>query len=243
VVNGTKYLDLDNCYRIAEIAQDYIHRYQGDPDVEISDLIKNGIEWYRNPEETVTRDCFGHEVTQLARQSDTVTRQVLAMTLTAWAEIVASVLAVLAGLFGLLSVVRTKRGRLSAARLFGWCTLIVSLAGNLYGKATGYNGGYTYPLAVYENGERVGYEFAGHTVAHVLILLLIAAVLFLLFAYLVKKPGKDARTARSSSSASTVTADDIYRKAVANTAKDEELARLRMELEDLKEKNKGSYKE
>ena len=59
------------------------------------------------------------------------------------AMLIASVLGLIAGLFGILSVIRISKGKIVTASVCGIISAVIAAAGNVLGMLTGYTG-YTF---------------------------------------------------------------------------------------------------
>lgn len=173
VVNGCRYLDLDACEQAALAAQDYINAYQGDPNI-TGDTIDRIFYCIGHSNGNITYNHLGHEVTLPCSQDETVIKEVIARYVVSVLELVTSILAMAAGIFGIIYSVR-KSG-ISGA-VCGWTTFGFGLASAVFGFCTQFDA-YIYPIALYSGGERTGYEFSSHAQVWAVILLCVFALLF-----------------------------------------------------------------
>ena len=97
--------------------------------------------------------------------------------------ILASVLGLIAGLFGILSVIRISKGKIVTASVCGIISAVIAVAGNIIGMLTGYTG-YTFACRYGEAGAYT-YEFTGHTQFVAIVILAIVAILFAIIACVV----------------------------------------------------------
>ena len=88
--------------------------------------------------------------------------------------LLASVLGLIAGLFGILSVIRISKGKIVTASVCGIISAVIAAAGNVIGMLTGYTG-YTFACRYGEAGAYT-YEFTGHTQFVAIVFAIIACV-------------------------------------------------------------------
>lgn len=185
VKNGCQYLDLDACEQAAIAAQDYINAYQGDPNI-TGDTISRVFYCIGHSDGEITYTHLGHEVTLPCSQCETVIREVLARYIVSALELIASVMAIIAGIFGIVFFAG-RRGISSA--VCGWVTAGFGLAATVFGFCTQFTA-YIYPVALYSGGERTGYEFSSHAQVGAVIALTVIAAAFALAAGACKKAEK-----------------------------------------------------
>ena len=76
-------------------------------------------------------------------QTAAVTKEVMSRLGVVAAMLLASVLGLIAGLFGILSVIRISKGKIVTASVCGIISAVIAVAGNIIGMLTGYTG-YTF---------------------------------------------------------------------------------------------------
>ena len=112
------------------------------------------------------------------------------------AQTLASVFGIIAGLFGLLSALSVSKGKLGAAKVFGWLATILAVGGTVWGIIKGAFGGYAFfpatdpvPYVVGTNPEAVKYAEGTYHLAPMVALLCLAVlgVLFILIASAAKR--------------------------------------------------------
>ena len=185
VKNGCQYLDLDACEQAAIAAQDYINAYQGDPGI-TSDTFKRIFYCIGHSDGEITYSNLGHDVTLPCNQCETVIREVIARYFVSALELIASVMAIISGIFGMVYFAR-RRG--VSGMVCGWVTTGFGLAGTIFGLCTSFTS-YIYPIALYSGDERTGYEYSSHAQAPALIALTVIAILFAVAALLNLKEQK-----------------------------------------------------
>ncbi len=185
VKNGCQYLDLDACEQAAIAAQDYINAYQGDPAI-TGDTIKRIFYCIGHPDGEITYTHLGHEITMPCDQCETVIREVIARYLVSIFELAVSVLSLICGIFG---IVFSARRRGVSGMVLGFVTAGLGLVTAVFGFCTSFTS-YIYPVALYSDGERTGYEFSSHAQAPALITLTVLAFIFALLAMAVKNAEK-----------------------------------------------------
>ena len=116
-------------------------------------------------------------------QTAAVTKEVMSRLGVVAAMLLASVLGLIAGLFGILSVIRISKGKIVTASVCGIISAVVAVAGNIIGMLTGYTG-YTFACRYGEAGAYT-YEFTGHTQFVAIVILAIVAILFAIIACVV----------------------------------------------------------
>ena len=116
-------------------------------------------------------------------QTAAVTKEVMSRLGVVATMILASVLGLIAGLFGILSVIRISKGKIVTASVCGIISAVVAAAGNVIGMLTGYTG-YTFACRYGEAGAYT-YEFTGHTQFVAIVILAIVAILFAIIACVV----------------------------------------------------------
>ena len=109
-------------------------------------------------------------------QTAAVTKEVMSRLGVVAAMLIASVLGLIAGLFGILSVIRISKGKIMTASVCGIISAVIAAAGNVIGMLTGYTG-YTFRPAAREGALTVTYEFTGHTQFVAIVILAIVAIL------------------------------------------------------------------
>ena len=117
-------------------------------------------------------------------QTETVAKDLYSRIGTYACLLLAAVAGILAGLFGLLCIGKISGGKIGTATVCGYISAILAVAGNIVGIATGYTG-YAYPKKVV-TGDTFEYVFTGHTQVTALIILAVAAVLFVVVASIVR---------------------------------------------------------
>ena len=116
-------------------------------------------------------------------QTAAVTKEVMSRLGVVAAMLLASVLGLIAGLFGILSVIRISKGKIVTASVCGIISAVIAAAGNVIGMLTGYTG-YTFACRYGEAGAYT-YEFTGHTQFVAIVILAIVAILFAIIACVV----------------------------------------------------------
>ena len=116
-------------------------------------------------------------------QTAAVSKEVLSRLGVVAAMLLASVLGLIAGLFGILSVIRISKGKIVTASVCGIISAVIAAAGNVLGMLTGYTG-YTFACRYGEAGAYT-YEFTGHTQFVAIVILAIVAILFAIIACVV----------------------------------------------------------
>lgn len=116
-------------------------------------------------------------------QTAAVTKEVMSRLGVVAAMLIASVLGLIAGLFGILSVIRISKGKIVTASVCGIISAVIAAAGNVLGMLTGYTG-YTFACRYGEAGAYT-YEFTGHTQFVAIVILAIVAILFAIIACVV----------------------------------------------------------
>ena len=117
-------------------------------------------------------------------QTAAVTKEVMSRLGVVAAMLIASVLGLIAGLFGILSVIRISKGKIVTASVCGIISAVIAAAGNVIGMLTGYTG-YTFACRYGEAPDPVTYEFTGHTQFVAIVILAIVAILFAIIACVV----------------------------------------------------------
>ena len=117
-------------------------------------------------------------------QTAAVTKEVMSRLGVVAAMLLASVLGLIAGLFGILSVIRISKGKIVTASVCGIISAVIAVAGNIIGMLTGYTG-YTFACRYGEAPDPVTYEFTGHTQFVAIVILAIVAILFAIIACVV----------------------------------------------------------
>ena len=117
-------------------------------------------------------------------QTAAVTKEVMSRLGVVAAMLIASVLGLIAGLFGILSVIRISKGKIVTASVCGIISAVVAVAGNIIGMLTGYTG-YTFACRYGKAPDPVTYEFTGHTQFVAIVILAIVAILFAIIACVV----------------------------------------------------------
>ena len=117
-------------------------------------------------------------------QTGAVTKEVMGRIGVVATMILASVLGLIAGLFGILSVIRISKGKIVTASVCGIISAIIAVAGNIIGMLTGYTG-YTFACRYGKAPDPVTYEFTGHTQFVAIVILAIVAILFAIIACVV----------------------------------------------------------
>ena len=117
-------------------------------------------------------------------QTAAVTKEVMSRLGVVAAMLIASVLGLIAGLFGILSVIRISKGKIVTASVCGIISAVIAVAGNIIGMLTGYTG-YTFACRYGEAPDPVTYEFTGHTQFVAIVILAIVAILFAIIACVV----------------------------------------------------------
>ena len=113
-------------------------------------------------------------------QTAAVTKEVMSRLGVVAAMLIASVLGLIAGLFGILSVIRISKGKIVTASVCGIISAVIAVAGNIIGMLTGY----TFACRYGEAGAYT-YEFTGHTQFVAIVILAIVAILFAIIACVV----------------------------------------------------------
>ena len=116
-------------------------------------------------------------------QTGAVTKEVMGRLGVVATMLLASVLGLIAGLFGILSVIRISKGKIVTASVCGIISAVIAAAGNVIGMLTGYTG-YTFACRYGEAGAYT-YEFTGHTQFVAIVILAIVAILFAIIACVV----------------------------------------------------------
>ena len=116
-------------------------------------------------------------------QTAAVTKEVMSRLGVVAAMLIASVLGLIAGLFGILSVIRISKGKIVTASVCGIISAVIAAAGNVIGMLTGYTG-YTFACRYGEAGAYT-YEFTGHTQFVAIVILAVVAILFAIIACVV----------------------------------------------------------
>ena len=117
-------------------------------------------------------------------------------------------LGLIAGLFGILSVIRISKGKIVTASVCGIISAVIAAAGNIIGMLTGYTG-YTFACRYGKAPDPVTYEFTGHTQFVAIVILAIVAILFAIIACVVSgayKRSQKAVTAQAAAAAAPVAA-------------------------------------
>lgn len=182
VKNGCQYLDLDACEQAAIAAQDYINAYQGDPAI-TGDTFKRIFYCIAHPDGEITYNNLGHDVTLPCSQCETVIGEVISRYLVSVLEIIASIMALISGIFG---IIYCSRRRGVSGMVCGWVTSGIGLAGTIFGFCTSFTS-YIYPIALYSGDERTGYEYSSHAQAPALIVLTMISIAFAVMALLTLK--------------------------------------------------------
>ena len=117
-------------------------------------------------------------------QTGAVTKEVMGRIGVVATMILASVLGLIAGLFGILSVIRISKGKIVTASVCGIISAVIAVAGNIIGMLTGYTG-YTFACRYGKAPDPVTYEFTGHTQFVAIVILAIVAILFAIIACVV----------------------------------------------------------
>ena len=117
-------------------------------------------------------------------QTAAVTKEVMGRIGVVATMILASVLGLIAGLFGILSVIRISKGKIVTASVCGIISAVIAVAGNIIGMLTGYTG-YTFACRYGKAPDPVTYEFTGHTQFVAIVILAIVAILFAIIACVV----------------------------------------------------------
>lgn len=226
VKNGCQYLDLDACEQAAIAAQDYINAYQGDPNI-TGDTFSRIFYCMGHTDGDITYSNLGHDVTLPCSQCETVIKEVIARYLVSALELIASVLALIGGIMGLVYAFGRK-GAVGA--VVAWVSAGFGLVATVFGFCTSF-GGYIYPIALYSGGERTGYEFSSHAQVPALIILTLVAIVFAMVAGAFKRSGKadGAENAEPSSEAVNAAAEAV------SSANRDEIAHLEAENAQLKE--------
>lgn len=130
------------------------------------------------------------------RQGAAVEGELIGRIITYALLALASVFGIIAGLFGLLSAVAPSKGKLGAAKVFGWLSTILAVGGTVWGIIKGAFSGYAFfpatdpsPYVVGTNPEAVKYAEGTYHLAPMIALLCLAVlgVLFVLIAGAVKR--------------------------------------------------------
>ena len=141
-------------------------------------------------------------------QTAAVTKEVMSRLGVVATMILASVLGLIAGLFGILSVIRISKGKIVTASVCGIISAVIAAAGNIIGMLTGYTG-YTFACRYGKAPDPVTYEFTGHTQFVAIVILAIVAILFAIIACVVSgayKRSQKAVTAQAAAAAAPVAA-------------------------------------
>lgn len=117
-------------------------------------------------------------------QTGAVTKEVMGRLGGVATMLIASVLGLIAGLFGILSVIRISKGKIVTASVCGIISAVIAAAGNVIGMLTGYTG-YTFACRYGKAPDPVTYEFTGHTQFVAIVILAIVAILFAIIACVV----------------------------------------------------------
>ena len=117
-------------------------------------------------------------------QTAAVSKEVMSRLGVVAAMLIASVLGLIAGLFGILSVIRISKGKIVTASVCGIISAVIAAAGNVLGMLTGYTG-YTFACRYGEAPDPVTYEFTGHTQFVAIVILAVVAILFAIIACVV----------------------------------------------------------
>ena len=153
-------------------------------------------------------------------QTGAVTKEVMGRLGVVATMLIASVLGLIAGLFGILSVIRISKGKIVTASVCGIISAVIAAAGNVIGMLTGYTG-YTFACRYGEAGAYT-YEFTGHTQFVAIVILAIVAILFAIIACVVSgayKRSQKAVAAQAAAAAAPV-AVPVAEPAVAPAADD-----------------------
>ncbi len=156
-------------------------------------------------------------------QTAAVTKEVMSRLGVVAAMLIASVLGLIAGLFGILSVIRISKGKIVTASVCGIISAVIAAAGNVLGMLTGYTG-YTFACRYGEAGAYT-YEFTGHTQFVAIVILAIVAILFAIIACVVSgayKRSQKAVAAQAAAAAAPVAAP--VAEPVAAPAEDDKAA-------------------
>ena len=130
------------------------------------------------------------------RQGAAVEGELIGRIITYALLALASVFGIIAGLFGLLSALSVSKGKLGAAKVFGWLATILAVGGTVWGIIKGAFGGYAFfpatdpvPYVVGTNPEAVKYAEGTYHLAPMVALLCLAVlgVLFILIASAAKR--------------------------------------------------------
>ena len=136
-------------------------------------------------------------------QTAAVTKEVMSRLGVVATMILASVLGLIAGLFGILSVIRISKGKIVTASVCGIISAVIAVAGNIIGMLTGY----TFACRYGKAPDPVTYEFTGHTQFVAIVILAIVAILFAIIACVVSgayKRSQKAVTAQAAAAAAPV---------------------------------------
>ena len=117
-------------------------------------------------------------------QTGAVTKEVMGRIGVVATMLLASVLGLIAGLFGILSVIRISKGKIVTASVCGIISAVLAVAGNIIGMLTGYTG-YTFACRYGKAPDPVTYEFTGHTQFVAIVILAVVAILFAIIACVV----------------------------------------------------------
>ena len=137
------------------------------------------------------------------RQGAAVEGELIGRIITYALLALASVFGIIAGLFGILSAVSVSKGKLGAAKVFGWLTAIAAVAGTVWGIIKGAFSGYAFfpltdpvPYKVGTDPTAVTYAQGTYHLAPMVALLCLAVlgVLFVLIAGAAKRAYKRSQT-------------------------------------------------
>lgn len=137
-------------------------------------------------------------------QTESLTKELYSRMATYACMLIASVLGILAGLFGLLCIGKISGGKIGAATVCGYISAILAIAGNIVGLVTGYTG-YAYPNKVV-TGDTFEYVYTGHMQVTALIILAVVAVLFVVVASIVRHAYKASKATVAAEAAAAAAA-------------------------------------
>ena len=224
----------DARYRSGEIITDGLAKRLG-PDWQLYVLNEDGSrKQYRgvdfvNFENCVTLCDKGEEY--LAESEEHITKEMYSRLATIALMAIASILGLIGGLLGLFRAFGNKRRNGFG---FGLWSTILSVAGIVVGLLTKWRD------QAYLCRDTAGnYTYTYDGVVKAIIILAIVACIFTIMSAIARKNAP--KTVKASKGGKT--ADQIYAGAVNNTSKDEEIARLREELADLRAKKPETYKD
>lgn len=137
-------------------------------------------------------------------QTESLTKELYSRMATYACLLLASVLGILAGLFGLLCIGKISGGKIGTATVCGYISAILAIAGNIVGLVTGYTG-YAYPNKVV-TGDTFEYVYTGHMQVTALIILAVVAVLFVVVASIVRHAYKASKATVAAEAAAAAAA-------------------------------------